>query len=68
MNVIYLHCFCTQCMRKALKISGKFHSCYSRKKPPYEGRLSVTQHNSGLHVGSASESSNIKVRLSSMWE
>lgn len=29
-------------MPKALKISGKL---YSRKKPPYEGRLSVTQHN-----------------------
>lgn len=70
MKMICLHCFCTQCMPKALKISGKL---YSRKKPPYEGRLSVTQHNtaqhnSGLNVGSASESSNIKVRLTSMWE
>lgn len=66
--MIHLHCFCTQCMPKALKISGKLHSWQSRKKPPYEGRLSVTQHNSGLCVGSASESSNIKVRLTSMWE
>lgn len=45
MIMLYLHCFCTQCMPKAPQISGELHSWYSRNKPLYEDRLSVTQHN-----------------------
>lgn len=45
MIMVYLHCFCTQCMPKAPQISGELHSWYSRNKPLYEDRLSVTQHN-----------------------
>lgn len=44
-NMVYLHYIYSQEMPKAPQISGQLHNWYSRKKPPYEGRLSVTQQN-----------------------